>query len=76
MSHAFASTFKPIPGDAFRYLYELKYMELSNNHLQYLRESSFYFQTNLRTLKLQDCMIETLYKGTFQVNMNIFILRF
>lgn len=69
MSHAFASSFKPIPGDSFRYLSDLKYMELSNNHLQYLRESTFHFQTNLRTLKLQDCMIDTLHKGTFHVNI-------
>jgi len=48
-------------------LNNLKYMELSNNHLQYLRESTFHSQMNLRTLKLQDCMIETLHKGTFQV---------
>uniref|UniRef100_A0A2H8TLK4 Chaoptin n=1 Tax=Melanaphis sacchari TaxID=742174 RepID=A0A2H8TLK4_9HEMI len=66
MSHAFASTFKPIPAEAFRYLNNLKYLELSNNHMQYLRESSFHSQTNLRMLKLQDCMIETLHKGTFQ----------
>lgn len=76
MSHAFSSTFKPIPGDAFRYLSNLKYMELSNNHLQHLRESTFHYQTNLRTLKLQDCMIDTLFKGTFQVNTNIFVLLF
>jgi len=70
MSHAFAPTFKQIP-DAFRYLSVLKYMELSNNHLQHLRESTFHFQTELRTLKLQDCMIDVLHKGTFQVNINI-----
>lgn len=72
MSHAFAPTFKTVPGDALRHLSELKYIELSNNHLQYLRESTFQYQTNLVTLKLQDCMIETLHKGTFQVNITIF----
>jgi hypothetical protein len=72
MSHAFAPSFKLIPGDAFRYLSNLKYMELSNNYLQYLRESTFLFQTNLRTLKLQDCMVEYLHKGTFQVNLIIY----
>lgn len=66
MSHTFTSTFKQIP-DAFRYLSVLKYMELSNNNLQHLRESTFHFQTELRTLKLQDCIIEVLHKGTFQV---------
>jgi len=50
-------------------------MELSNNHLQHLRESSFHFQTNLRTLKLQDCMIEAFHKGTFQVDISYFIIR-
>jgi len=50
-------------------------MELSNNHLQHLRESSFHFQTNLRTLKLQDCMIEVFHKGTFQVDINNFKIR-
>lgn len=70
MSHGFASSFKPVPGDAFRYLSNLKYLELSHNHLQYIRDSTFQFLTNLRTLKLQDCMIETLHKGTFQVNIN------
>jgi hypothetical protein len=44
-------------------------MELNNNHMQYLRESSFHSQTNLRTLKIQDCMLETLHKGTFQVDI-------
>lgn len=69
MSHAFSSTFKPVPGDAFRYLSNLKYIELNNNHLQHLRESTFHFQSELKTLKLQDCMIDHLYKGTFQVNI-------
>jgi len=69
MSHAFASTFKPVPAEAFRYLSNLKYLELNNNHMQYLRESSFHSQTNLRTLKIQDCMLETLHKGTFQVDI-------
>jgi len=75
MSHAFAFTFKPIPAEALRYLNNLKYLDLSNNHMQYLRESSFHSQTSLRTLKLQDCMIETLHKGTFQVDINYFIIR-
>ncbi|XP_050421139.1 chaoptin [Adelges cooleyi] len=66
LAHAFSSSFKSVPGDAFRYLSDLKYMDLSNNHLQHLREAAFHFQTNLRTLKLQDCMIDALPSGTFQ----------
>lgn len=69
MSHAFVSTFKSIPGDALRHLFELTYLELNNNHLQHLRESTFNYKTKLRILKLQDCMIDTLNKGTFQVNI-------
>lgn len=69
MSHAFVSTFKSTPGDALRHLFELTYLELNNNHFQHLRESTFNYKTKLRTIKLQDCMIDTLKKGTFQVNI-------
>ncbi|XP_050544183.1 chaoptin isoform X2 [Daktulosphaira vitifoliae] len=73
MSHAFSPSFKPFPGDAFRYLSNLKYLDLSNNHLQQLRESTFHAQINLRTLNLQDCMIDSLPIGTFQSEINGFL---
>lgn len=72
MSHALASSVTAFPVKPFSYLTSLRYLDLSNNRLKSVGDTSFHFMKPLRTLDLSDNQIEGVAKGTFQVKkMNI-----
>ncbi|XP_037026425.1 chaoptin isoform X1 [Bradysia coprophila] len=55
-----------LPADAMRHLTSLQELDLSNNQLKTMTDTSFHFMKNLRHLELQDNRIEQVLKGTFQ----------
>lgn len=56
-----------LPADAMRHLTSLQQLDLSNNQLKTMSDTSFHFLKNLKHLELQDNRIEQVLKGTFQV---------
>lgn len=72
MSRAFSSSVQKVPVDVLRPLTKLKELDLSNNKLKIMQDASFYFLKNLKILEMQDNMIETMHKGTFQVSIIMF----
>ncbi|KAI4459845.1 antigen bsp putative-related [Holotrichia oblita] len=66
LAHGFASTLQELPLDSFRYLKNLKELDISNNKLKSLADTSFHFLKKLRVLEVQDNVIENVLKGTFQ----------
>ncbi|CAH1176590.1 unnamed protein product [Phaedon cochleariae] len=66
LSHALSSSFSNVPIDAISVLSNIKELDLSNNRLKIMPETSFHFLRNLRKLELQDNIIEIIHKGTFQ----------
>lgn len=56
--------------DAIKVLLNLEELDLSNNRLKTMPDTSFHFLRRLKILELQDNIIETVHKGTFQVNFS------
>lgn len=71
MSHSLASTITAFPVKPFSWLTSLKHVDLSNNRLKSVGDTSFHFMKSLRTLDLSDNQIEGVAKGTFQVKLLI-----
>lgn len=67
LAHGFASTLKELPTESFKFLANLKELDISNNKLKFLADTSFHFLKKLRVLEVQDNAIENVLKGTFQV---------
>ncbi|XP_060524010.1 chaoptin isoform X2 [Cylas formicarius] len=66
LSHALSSSISSVPVEALKVLTNLEHLDLSNNHLRTVQETSFHFLGKLRSLELQDNVIEVIPKGTFQ----------
>ncbi|KAJ8950482.1 hypothetical protein NQ314_007869 [Rhamnusium bicolor] len=58
LSHAFSSSVANIPTDAIKVLSNLEDLDLSNNRLKNMPDTSFHFLRKLKNLKLQDNIIE------------------
>lgn len=71
IAHGLAGSLTAFPAQSFRILTSLQELDLSNNHLKTIRDTSFHFLQNLRTVELNDNAIEKLSKGTFQVSIQI-----
>uniref|UniRef100_A0A1Q3FSG3 Putative conserved secreted protein n=1 Tax=Culex tarsalis TaxID=7177 RepID=A0A1Q3FSG3_CULTA len=80
MSHALGAQILSIPHDSFRHLTALEALDLSNNKLKTLTDSSFHFMKNLVSVELHDNQIDSLAKGTFQsdihTNLAVISLRY
>ncbi|KFB38898.1 AGAP000019-PA-like protein [Anopheles sinensis] len=69
-SHGFGGQLVSFPIEAFRKLTALEALDLSNNRLKQVGDSSFHLLRNLVSLELHDNQIETLAKGTFQADIH------
>lgn len=67
MANGLEYTVKILPFEALKALIELQYLDLSNNKIQNVPDTSFHFLYKLKSLNLQDNKIEHFSKGTLQV---------
>lgn len=67
MANGLADTVRILPFEPLKALIELQHLDLSNNKLKNVPDTSFHFLYNLRTLNLQDNEIDHFSKGTLQV---------
>lgn len=58
---------KDLPYDALKPLSQLQHLDISNNKIKNVPDTSFHFLNNLKRLELQDNLIEQFHKGTLQV---------
>ncbi|XP_058821803.1 chaoptin [Topomyia yanbarensis] len=70
MSHGLGAQMAQLPQEAFRQLVALEALDLSNNKLRTLSDSSFHFMKNIVSLELHDNQIESLPKGIFQSDIH------
>lgn len=64
IAHGLSSQMTQVPD--LRELTSLKMLDLSNNRLKSISDTSFHFLKELQMLELNDNQIEQLHKGTFQ----------
>ncbi|XP_037867501.1 chaoptin isoform X1 [Bombyx mori] len=59
-----------LPFEPLKALTELQYLDMSNNKLKNVPDTSFHFLKNLRSLNLEDNAIEHFSKGTLQADIH------
>uniref|UniRef100_A0A182M164 LRRCT domain-containing protein n=1 Tax=Anopheles culicifacies TaxID=139723 RepID=A0A182M164_9DIPT len=69
-SHGLGSQLVVFPIEAFRKLTALEALDLSNNRLKAVGDTSFHMLRNLVSLELHDNQIDMLAKGTFQADIH------
>uniref|UniRef100_A0A182VVJ1 LRRCT domain-containing protein n=1 Tax=Anopheles minimus TaxID=112268 RepID=A0A182VVJ1_9DIPT len=69
-SHGLGSQLVVFPIEAFRKLTALEALDLSNNRLKAVGDTSFHLLRNLVSLELHDNQIDVLAKGTFQADIH------
>uniref|UniRef100_A0A182PNT2 LRRCT domain-containing protein n=1 Tax=Anopheles epiroticus TaxID=199890 RepID=A0A182PNT2_9DIPT len=69
-SHGLGSQLVVFPIEAFRKLTALEALDLSNNRLKAIGDTSFHLLRNLVSLELHDNQIDALAKGTFQADIH------
>lgn len=68
MVNGLADTVVVLPFEPLKALIELQHLDLSNNRLKNVPDTSFHFLYKLKSLNLQDNFIEQFSKGTLQVS--------
>lgn len=66
MAHSLAPDYHTLSANIFKPLSSLEYLDVSNNRIKAISETSFHFMKTLRGLELRDNQIDTIAKGTFQ----------
>ena len=64
-----SSSLSKLPSEPLRHLSSLQELDITNNKIKTMVDTSFHFLKELRTLELHDNQIEQIHKGTFQVNI-------
>lgn len=67
MANGLSDSVKILPFEPLKALIELEHLDLSNNKLKNVPDTSFHFMYKLKTLNLQDNLIDQFSKGTLQV---------
>lgn len=67
ISNGLADSMRDLPYDALKPLSQLQNLDISNNKIKNVPDTSFHFLDNLKRLELQDNLIEQFHKGTLQV---------
>lgn len=65
ISHGFSAQVNQLP-EALNQLEKLEELVVSNNKIRSLTDTSFHFLKSLKSLEINDNLIEILFKGTFQ----------
>lgn len=65
ISHGFSAQVNQLP-EALNQLEKLEELVLSNNKIRSMTDTSFHFLKSLKSLEINDNLIEILFKGTFQ----------
>lgn len=76
LANGLADSVKILPFEPLKALIELQYLDMSNNKLKNVPDTSFHFLYKLKTLNLQDNMIESFSKGTLQVFLYLYFVKF
>ncbi|CAH0558981.1 unnamed protein product [Brassicogethes aeneus] len=58
LTRGLSSSYKNIPAEAFKVLVNLENLDLSNNRIKTMQDTAFHFLKKLKTLELQDNIIE------------------
>lgn len=67
MANGLEDSVKILPFEPLKALIELENLDLSNNKLKNVPDTSFHFMYKLKRLNLQDNLIDQFSKGTLQV---------
>lgn len=66
MAHALSPDYHSLSPNIFKALISLQYLDLSNNRIKAIPETSFHFMKNIKAIELRDNQIDQIAKGTFQ----------
>lgn len=66
MAHALSPDYHSLSPNIFKALTSLQYLDLSNNRIKAIPETSFHFMKNIKAIELRDNQIDQIAKGTFQ----------
>lgn len=67
ISHGLSADNNVLQAQLFRQLSSLQSLDLSNNYIKSIPETSFHFMKSIQSLNLVDNQIDQIAKGTFQV---------
>lgn len=67
IAHGLASDNHVFPTSISKHLTALRDLDISNNHLRSIPDTSFHFLKNIQALDFRDNQIDQIVKGTFQV---------
>lgn len=66
MAHALSPDYHTVSPNIFKPLGSLQFLDMSNNRLKAISETSFHFMKAIRALEFRDNQIDQIAKGTFQ----------
>lgn len=67
MSNGLSDSTTELPSKPFKSLTNLQHLDLSNNRIKTMPDTSFHFLKRIKRIELQDNEIQEIRKGTFQV---------
>lgn len=66
MAHALDPDYHTLSANIFKPLTAIQYLDMSNNKIKAISETSFHFMKAIKALELRDNQIDQIAKGTFQ----------
>lgn len=66
LAHGLSSDYHTLSPNIFKPMSSLQYLDLSNNKIKAISETSFHFLRSINGLELRDNQIDQIAKGTFQ----------
>lgn len=66
MAHALSPDYHTLSPNIFKPMSSLEYLDMSNNRIKAISETSFHFMKTIKGLEFRDNQIDQINKGTFQ----------